>query len=321
MTKFRESLPQLNGDFFLTDGGLETTLIFLEGLELPDFAAFDLLKSETGKTALRKYYLTYAKLAQQFETGLILETPTWRANADWGTKLGYSKSELAEVNQNAINLLARIRAEFKGEINKIVISGCVGPRGDGYHPNNKMSETEAANYHGDQIQTFEQSGADMVTAITMNYVEEAIGIALAAKQANLPVAISFTVETDGNLPTGQSLRDAIPQVDAATASYPAYYMINCAHPTHFDQILEEAEPWMQRIRGVRANASHKSHAELDESIELDFGDPVELGQQHAELKRRLPLLNVMGGCCGTDQRHVEQIAATCSSLFNKRVDR
>ena len=317
MTEFRKSLPQLGGDFFLTDGGIETTLIFLEGLELPDFAAFDLLKRKEGEAALRKYFHTYAGLAQRFGTGLILESATWRASSDWGTKLGYGSKEMADANRRAIGLLESIRSEYRSNSGKIVISGCVGPRGDGYSPGKAMSEEDAEAYHGNQIRVFQESAADMVTAITMNYVEEAVGVARAAERAGIPAAISFTVETDGRLPTGQTLRAAIEQVDAATSRYPSYYMINCAHPTHFEHVLAGGEPWTQRIRGLRANASRKSHAELNESPDLDIGDPVELGIQHAQLKSRLPQLNVMGGCCGTDHRHVEQIAAACSPLFRK----
>ena len=317
MAGFRKSLPQLHGDFFLTDGGIETTLIFLDGLELPDFAAFDLFKRKDGEAALRKYFRTYAELARRFGTGLILESATWRASADWGSRLGYSAKELADANRRAIGLLEEIRNESKGDAEKVVISGCVGPRGDGYNPGKAMSEKDAETYHGNQIRVFADSASDMVTAITMNYMEEAVGIARAAERSAMPVAISFTVETDGRLPTGQPLRAAIEQVDAATSRYPSYYIINCAHPTHFDHVLTEGEPWTQRVRGLRANASRKSHAELNESPELDTGNPVELGTQHARLKSRLSQLNVMGGCCGTDHRHVEQIASACSPLFRK----
>jgi S-methylmethionine-dependent homocysteine/selenocysteine methylase len=315
MTTFRNSLPQLRGDFFLTDGGIETTLIFLEGLELPDFAAFTLLKTKDGRAALRKYFRTYADLARRFGTGLVLESATWRASADWGTKLGYSVKEMRDANRSAVALLEELRSEPESPAGKTVVSGCLGPRGDGYNPSKVMSAEEAEHYHGDQIDVFEDTAADMVTAITMNYVEEALGITRAAQRAGLPVAISFTVETDGRLPTGQALRAAIEQVDAETSSYPSYYMLNCAHPTHFEDVLVADQPWSKRIRGLRANASRKSHAELNESPELDIGDPAELGQQHAQLKRRLPQLNILGGCCGTDHRHVEQIAIACSPLF------
>lgn len=315
MTAFRDSLPQLRGDFFLTDGGIETTLIFLEGIELPDFAAFTLLKTKDGQAALRKYFRTYAELAQRFDTGLVLESATWRASSDWGTKLGYDAKELREANRRAVALLEEVRSESKNVAGKTVISGCVGPRGDGYSPTTMMSAEEAENYHADQIELFADTAADMVTAITMNYAEEALGVTKAARRAGMPVAISFTVETDGRLPNGQSLGAAIEQVDAETSSYPSYYMINCAHPTHFQDVLAADQPWSQRIRGLRANASRKSHTELNESSELDIGDPAELGQQHAQMKRVHPQLNVLGGCCGTDHRHVEQIARSCSPLF------
>jgi S-methylmethionine-dependent homocysteine/selenocysteine methylase len=315
MTKYRNALPQRNGGLFLTDGGIETTLIFHEGLDLPDFAAFHLLKTPEGEGALHKYESTYAEIAKRFGAGLILESATWRSNPDWGTKLGYGSDELANANQKAISILEEIRNEYETELSAVLISGCIGPRGDGYVPGNVMSAQEAEIYHMEQIKTFAGSSADMVTAITINYVEEAIGITRAAQKMNMPVVISFTVETDGNLPTGQTLRSAIKQVDDATSGYPSYYMINCAHPTHFEHVLAEGGPWLDRLQGIRANASRKSHAELNEAPDLDIGNPVELGLQYARLKKRLSYLNVMGGCCGTDHRHVEQIAEACAPLF------
>ncbi len=315
MTEYRNALPQLGGELFLTDGGLETTLIFHDGFELPDFAAFLLLKSPAGAAALRNYFHAYADIATRYRTGLILESATWRASADWGARLGYSQEELADANRQAIHLLEDLRNEVENAQTKIVISGCVGPRGDGYVPTQTMSAQAAEAYHTAQIETFAQTAADMVCGITMNYVEEAVGITRAAQRAGVPVAISFTVETDGRLPTGQTLQTAIEQVDQATSGYPGYYMINCAHPTHFAHVLAERAPFIQRIYGLRANASRMSHAELNESPELDIGNPTELGGEYAALKRRLGHLNVLGGCCGTDHRHIEQIAAACLPLF------
>ncbi|HEV3007733.1 MAG TPA: homocysteine S-methyltransferase family protein [Burkholderiales bacterium] len=307
---YRKALPQLDGGFFLTDGGIETSLIFNDGLALPDFAAFHLLKSKDGEAGLRRYFGAYAAIAARFHAGLILESATWRASADWGERLGYTRRELIEANRSAIRLLEDFRKT------RTVISGCVGPRGDGYQPTRVMSAEQAADYHREQIETFAGTAADMVSAITMNYVEEALGIAHAAKAAGMPVAVSFTVETDGRLPTGQPLGEAIEEVDAVTGSYPAYYMLNCAHPEHFALVLKRDASWTARIRGLRANASRKSHAELNESAELDIGSPAELGGQYADLRQHLlPRLNVMGGCCGTDHRHVERIAAACAPLF------
>jgi homocysteine S-methyltransferase len=313
MASYRHRLPQLGGGLFVTDGGIETTLIFLEGLELPDFAAFHLLRTSAGEAALRRYFRTYADIARRFGVGLVLESATWRASPDWAARLGYSPDELATANRRAIELLEALRAEIQTDGLPVVVSGCVGPRGDGYNPVDVMTAKDAQAYHAEQVGTFARTTADMVTAITMNYVEEAIGIADAARHAGLPVAVSFTVETDGRLPTGATLRVAIETVDAATGSYPSYYMINCAHPTHFEGALEGTEPWTTRIRGLRANASRKSHAELNESPELDIGDPAELGRQYAALVTRLPALSVLGGCCGTDHRHVESIMAACVS--------
>ena len=315
MAKYRYHLPQLDGELFLTDGGLETTLIFHKGLDLPYFAAFDLLKDAMGQAALEKYYRTYLKIAQRFRTGFVLESPTWRANADWGELLGYSTEALAEANRQSIQLMESLRQDYDTHQTPIVISGCVGPRGDGYVADSAMSSQEAAAYHLPQIQTLVQSGVDLVSAMTINYVEEAIGIVQAAQQADIPVVISFTIETDGCLPTGQPLAAAIARVDAATAAYPAYYAVNCAHPVHFQLKSSKDEILRDRLQGLRANASRMSHAELDAADELDDGNPNQLGQEYIQLKHTFPALNVLGGCCGTDHRHVEKVAAACQSLF------
>ena len=316
MAKYRDHLPQLHAPF-ITDGGLETVLIFHQGIVLPDFAAFVLLKDLMGRETLRQYYEKYVAIAQKYETGLILESPTWRASSDWGQRLGYTAKDLADLNRQAITLLQEIRAEGETPQSPMVISGCIGPRGDGYSPTSLMDATTAEHYHTEQIAAFKSAGADMACAITMTYAEEAIGIARAARTAGLPIAISFTVETDGLLPSGQSLQAAIEQVDQETQSAPVYYMINCAHPTHFQSVLATAEAssseWTSRIYGIRANASRLSHAELDESETLDDGSPTELGRQYGELREYLPSLNVLGGCCGTDHRHIEEICRACIS--------
>ncbi len=318
MARYRSALPQLGGRLFLTDGGIETTLIFHDGLALPDFAAFPLFRTTEGEAALRKYFRAYAEIAERRGAGLILESATWRASADWGRRLGYSREDLADVNRRAVGLLDEIRREFDWRVRPIVLSGCVGPRGDGYVIEKAMTADEAEAYHREQIQVFAGTAADMITAITMTSSAEAIGVARAARRAGLPVAIAFTVETDGRLPSGEALADAIAEVDRETSAYPAYFMINCAHPSHFEKTLAAGEPWMRRIRGLRANASSKSHAELNESPELDIGDPSELGRDYARLKKSHPHLNVFGGCCGTDARHVEAIAASCAPLFGSR---
>jgi S-methylmethionine-dependent homocysteine/selenocysteine methylase len=314
MAKYRARLPQLSDRLFLSDGGIETSLIYLDGFELPMFAAFDLFKNEEGREGLRNYFIRHASIAKAHGVGFILESPTWRANPDWASKLGYSTAELQEINREAIALMLDLRREFETDRSPMVISGCFGPRGDGYSPDKMMSTAEAEDYHGFQARIFADSEADMVSAITMNYVEEAVGIARAAAAVGIPSAISFTVETDGRLPTGQTLERAIGIVDDMTGGAPAYYMINCAHPTHFEAQLKTGAPWLARVRGLRANASTLSHAELDQATELDAGNPAELARQYSQLRRKLGRLNVFGGCCGTDHRHIEQIALACTAV-------
>jgi S-methylmethionine-dependent homocysteine/selenocysteine methylase len=309
--KYRDHLPQLDGDLFLTDGGIETVLIFHQGVDLPLFAAFDLLKDDDGTKRLRRYYEPYVAVARERDLGFVLESPTWRASPRWAAEIGYNAKQLEQLNRTAITLLEEIRREQGGTGAPIVISGCVGPEDDGYNPAELLSAQAAQDYHAIQIESFAGTAADMVTAITMTYVEEATAIARAATEAGLPVAISFTVETDGRLPSGQELGDAIEQVDSETDAAPVYYMINCAHPTHFEDVLQRGTGWCERIRGLRANASTKSHAELDEATELDDGDPADLAARYADLREMLPSLNVLGGCCGTDHRHIAEIRDAC----------
>ncbi len=307
MAKYRESLPLISDEIFITDGGLETTLIFHEHFDLPQFAAFILLENDKGRNALLKYFRKYASIARDHGLGLVLESPTWRANSKWGGLLGYSEESLARINREAINLLVQIRTEYENDKTRMVISGCLGPKGSGYVIEEKMSPDQAEQYHQAQITAFSETEADLVSAYTLTYAEEAIGVALAAKSVKMPIVIGFTVETDGKLPSGQKIKDAINAVDKATDNYPAYYMINCAHPTHFIEALHSNESWKQRIRAVRANASIMSHAELDEAEQLDDGNPTELGSHFKELRALLDNLNIIGGCCGTDHRHIEAI--------------
>jgi homocysteine S-methyltransferase len=313
MSKYRTRLPQMEGKLFLTDGGLETTLIFHQGIELPCFASFDLMRTAAGRKTLRDYYERYLAIAKAARLGFILEAPTWRANRDWAEKLGYSRDALAAINRECIELMHELRDGHEDEATPIVISGNLGPRGDGYDPGQVMTPEDAEAYHAEQIGWLAEAGVDMISAFTITNVPEALGIAPAAQKAGLPVVISFTLETDGRLPTGESLRAAIEAVDAATQNAPAYYMINCAHPSHFEAMLDEGGAWLKRLRGLRANASRRSHAELDAAPDLDDGDPAELGGEYRALRHRHDQIVVLGGCCGTDHRHVEAISAACAA--------
>jgi S-methylmethionine-dependent homocysteine/selenocysteine methylase len=309
----RPQLPQLSGETFITDGGMETTLVFDDGIDLPHFASFPLLDNESGIEALRAYYTSYVAIAAEHGVGIVLDTPTWRANLDWGDLLGYSADDLADFNRRGVALLQQVRSAAGNTAPQVVISGCIGPRGDGYRVDTQMTADEAQRYHEAQVVTFANTEADLVSALTLTYADEAIGVALAAEAAGIPSVISFTLETDGRLPSGQSLGEAIEEVDAKTDGSVAYFMINCAHPTHFADVLEEGGDWRDRIHGVRANASDKSHAELDEAEELDAGDPQALAGHYRELQTRLPNLNVVGGCCGTSHVHVAEICAAVTA--------
>ena len=310
MVKYRHALPQRNGGIFLTDGGMETTLIFHQGIELPHFAAFVLLDSAEGREKLKQYYAAYLSVARDHGTGFVLDSPTWRANPDWGVKLGCDAAALNAINVRSIAFLEELRSDWERPAAPCVISGAIGPRGDGYKAGN-MDAAEAEDYHRAQIAAFADGGADMVTAYTLTSVNEAIGIARAAQSEGIPSAISFTVETNGRLVKGETLREAIEAVDRETDRAVEYFLINCAHPTHFENALKAGETWTERIHGLRANASTKSHAELDESETLDSGDPADLGRRYGALRRAFPKMRILGGCCGTDHRHAAAICEAC----------
>ena len=311
MTLIKRSSPVFNQDMYLSDGGLETTLIFHKGITLNYFAAFELLRHDEGKKALEEYYRPYLLLAEKYQLGFILESPTWRASCDWAVKLGYTHDELFALNKQSIKFMRELAQPFGKTVWPIIVSGNIGPRGDGYKADNRMTGEQAKVYHMEQVKAFALADADLVSAVTITYSDEAIGIVNAASSFGLPVVISFTVETDGRLPSGETLHQAIERTDRETESYAEHYMINCAHPQHFLHSFQPPGDWLNRILGIRANASVKSHAELDESDTLDAGDKCLLANGYNQLFDLLPSLKVIGGCCGTDHSHLEEI---CQAL-------
>lgn len=311
MPRYRHALPQFDGGIFLADAGLETDLIFNHGIEIREFAAHTLLPEAEGRAALERYFTGFLDLARETGAGFVLDTVTWKAHRHWADDLGQDAGELRAANADAVDLAFSLRARFDGGA-PIVINAVIGPRGDAYRPDRKIPADEAQAYYAEQLGWLAETEVDMVTGLTFNQSSEATGLVRAAAALGLPAAISFTVETDGRLPDGQSLADAIRSVDDATGGGAAYFMVNCAHPDHFSDALEDAD-WARRIRGIRANASRRSHAELDEAPELDPGDPHELGQLYAALYARMPWLNLFGACCGGDLRHVTQIAGALKS--------
>lgn len=307
MTITRSPLPQLSGELFLCDGGIETDLIFNHGIEIPEFAAHTLLPNEKGREVLANYFRSFLNLARESEAGFILDSQTWKAHRHWADDLGATEAELKQANLDSIAFISRLRDEFQADQKPIVLNALIGPRGDAYSPDSEIAAHEAENYHSQQIGWLAETDVDMVTATTFTQSDEAIGVVRAAQKVGLPAVVSFTVETDGNLPTGQALSEAIEAVDQATNNGPAYFMVNCAHPEHFMHVLSDTT-WSRRIHGLRCNASRKSHAELDQSETLSHGYPVELAILYKRIHATMPWLNVFGGCCGSDLSHVVEIA-------------
>lgn len=299
---------------FLTDGGFETWLFFQKGFAAPEFAAIVLMDNDEARQAMHDYFDGFLELAEDSNTGFVLDTNTWRGCLQWAGKLNKSEAELLRLSQAAVDFAKDIRDAWQARLAPILINGVVGPAGDAYVPGTLPDAASAYDMHLPQIELFARTGVDLISAITMTNIGEATGIANAAQYVNLPVVISFTVETDGHLPTGMALGDAIGAVDAATNHAPLYYMVNCAHPDHFTTALAAGSDWVSRIGGVRANASRLSHAELDAAETLDDGDPEEFGCLHLKMARHLPGLRVFGGCCGTDHRHIESVARHLAAI-------
>lgn len=290
----------------VSDGGLETDLIFHRGVDLPEFAAYPLIWTAEGRTLLVEYFADYASVAAAAAAGLVLETPTWRANPDWGRRLGHHRTDLHDANSRCVDLLRGLAQRWTDSLDDVQVRGMVGPRGDGYRPGT-VDPDEAAEYHLPQLTAFAASGADSASVLTLTDPGEAIGVARSAQAVGLALTVGFTVDTDGRVPGGQTLADAVSEVDAVCP--PDSYMINCAHPRHVlagigSQHDDDATTWRDRITGLRCNASLQSHAELDEAEELDEGDLDVLVADHRRLAARLPALTTVGGCCGTDARHV-----------------
>ena len=305
----RRPLPQTAGSTLLTDSGIETEIIFGVGRDLPAFAVFPLLSDDEGRVILERYYREHVAVAAEHGLGYVFETPSYRSSADWGTTLGYSQEELDSIDREGVAFLEWIRDTSSDRLGPSPVSGLLGPRGDGYVVGATMSSELSRAYHSHQIEVFADAGCDLVSGCTLNYADEGLGIALAARDHDIPVMLYFTLETDGRLPDGSRLRDAIRRVDDAAGGYVAYYGINCAHPDHIQVALGDLDVESSRVRAIRANASRLSHAALDVAEELDQGDPVELAVGYSRLRQALPNVSVFGGCCGTSVTHISHIAA------------
>ncbi|GAA1996666.1 homocysteine S-methyltransferase family protein [Nocardioides kribbensis] len=295
---------------WVTDGGLETDLIFHHGVDLPGFAAFPLVDDERGRELLEHYYLGYADVARRVGAGLLLETPTWRAGAEWAASLGHDVHAAAGLNHRAVDLVQALRGRLT-DLLAVRVVGTIGPLGDGYVAGERLDPDDAASRHLPQVAALAGAGVDAVTAYTLTGAAEAVGVVRSARSVGVPVAVSFTVETDGTLPDGTALADAVRRLEREAPA--DGYLVNCAHPDHVARALDGGDDggggWRHRVIGLRPNASTLSHAELDAAETLDEGDLDLLVDRTEYLRQRLPALRVLGGCCGTDVSHVAALWA------------
>ncbi len=304
---------QREGVFYLTEGGQETEIMYKHGHDLPEFAMFPLLDNEQATADLRAMYERYLETAARHGFVALMGGLDYRASADWGAKLGYSAQALAEIELRAIEFLRDVAKPFAGQA-EILISGVIGPRGDAYALNRTITADEAEDYHSAQLETLKRANVDLACAMTFNNTEEAIGVSRAAARIGLPLSIYFTLTSASRLRSGPSVHEAIKTVDAATGdARPDFYGINCSHPLEFEPALEPGD-WIERVRSLRPNAALMEKQQLCQIGHLVDGDPPELGQQMGALARRYPHIDVWGGCCGTWDTHLDEIARNVRAI-------
>jgi S-methylmethionine-dependent homocysteine/selenocysteine methylase len=310
----KQTLPQIAGHGMASGYGNETWLQYVDGFELRHFCAFELLDDPRGRVCMTDYHRKIVEAAVANGFGVINEGIHYRASRDWGALIGYSRDGLEEINIRGIEFYRDFAREYGSPETPMIVGGCIGPRGDAYETGRLPDAAEAEDYHSEQIATFMKAGADMVTAATFSGVEEAIGLTRAASAAGMPVAVSFFARTKGGrLEGGETLEEAIAAVDAATDNVPLYYMVNCSHPAEFEPGLTPGD-WTQRLGGFMPNAVAMETLTLCSLGHLEDGDPKELGGQMADLAKRYPHVNVWGGCCGTDGRHIGEITKQVSEV-------
>lgn len=306
--------PQRDGVLYLTEGGQETEILYRHGRDLPEFAMYPLLDDAAAMSDLRSMYSAVLDVAAGHGFVAMISGLDYRGSPDWGEKLGYSRSALAEALERSIAFLREVARPYQGQIREIFIGGMLGPRGDAYALNKTITAEEANEYHSFQLEILKRAGVDFVSAVTFNSVAEAVGVARAAARIGVPLNISFTLESNHRLKSGLSLKEAVQAVDShAGDARPDFYGINCSHPSEFEPALEPGD-WVLRFRSLRPNASAKDKMELCQIGHLEEGDPVDLGARMGVLARRYPHIDVWGGCCGTWDRHLHEIASNVSAV-------
>ena len=300
--------PRLDNKFYLTEGGSETEIMYKWGFELPEFEMYPLLDNPQADEIIRNMFRRYFEVAAQHDTGMLLNGHDYRASPDWGAKLGYSPEALRNMQHRVIDFLDGMRAEYADRVSDVYIAACIGPRGDAYGSGGEITADEAEDYHSVQLKNLDGTAADMAVAATFNNVPEAIGVIRAANGAGRPIGVSLTLTPEGRLRSGPGLGEAIETIDEATDGGAAWFGTNCSHPLEFEPALAEQGPWLDRLRYIRPNAARMDKIALCSLGHLEDGDPVELGGQMGEVARRLPRADIIGGCCGTDERHLSEIA-------------
>jgi len=298
---------------YLTEGGTETEILYKYGYEVPHFAVFELLNDPAGKRQLEAMFARYLDAAADNNWAALMGGLDYRASPDWGRLLGYSPAGLTEMQIRCIECLRDVARPYRGQLPDIRISGIVGPRGDAYALNRTITAQEAEDYHAPQLETLKQLDVDMAWAATFNNVAEAVGVSRAASKIGVPVCLSFTLSGNHRLQSGPTLREAVETVDAEAGEHrPTCFGINCSHPLEFIPALEPGD-WVLRVRSIRPNATAMDKLSLCKLGHLEDGDPVDLGRRLADLAARYPHIDMWGGCCGTWDRHLGEIARSVSA--------
>ena len=313
-----EFLPRVDGTYYLTEGGIETEIMYKYGFELPHFAMFPLLDNPEALTAMKGIWQRSLRAAADNGFNAIMNGVDYRASPDWGALLGYTPDGLASMQMRAIDFLRDVARDFEQDIDTIIISGTIGPRGDAYSRNETITADVAEEYHSVQLATLKKAGVDMAWAMTFNNIPEAVGTIRAAENTGIPIAMGLSLDSSSRLNSGPSMAEAVPEIDAQTNSAAAFFGLNCSHPLEFEPALDGGE-WMKRLRSIRPNASPMDKIALCKIGHLEDGDPDELAQQMLDVARRMPHMDIFGGCCGTDERHLSKIAATVKSELPARI--
>lgn len=298
--------PRREGQFYLTEGGVETELMYKWGIELPHFATFPLFENPEAMAAIRGIFHRYLDIAAKYRLPALVSGLDYRASPDWGAILGYSRKALAEATLQSVDFTRELVQEYASDIPQGFVIGTLGPRGDAYQLNRTITEDEAEDYHGVQLETLKQADVDIAWAMTFNNTAEAIGAARAAGKIGLPFAVSLSLDSTSKLKSGPSFAEAVETIEAKTNGSPVFYFLNCSHPVEFEPALTPGD-WIERVRGFRPNASKMEKVALCKLGHLEEGDPVELGQLVGDVVRRYPHMDIWGGCCGTGEVHLEEM--------------